>query len=199
MHEADEIGDFLFPAGQQSVRAVEPRVSPFHLPAAGFAAIVLRFGTVIVLGRHMRFVTTAADLLFNGLTRVPKPWKISRPWPRKTAKLERVDRCQTARCRPRCRRPQGYRRATRPPARTNHARASVRSADRSNLQTVKKTATSRLDMEKPCVSDVAPNESIKDHCLFQAPFKCGQQAPTCLPLSHQANRFLGLQSRDRAC
>ena len=31
-----------------------------------------------------------------------------------------------------------------------------------------KTATSRLDMEKPSVSDVAPKESIKARCLFQA-------------------------------
>src|ERR1700730_4814364 len=71
MEEAYEVCDFLFPADQQSPRAIDPRVCPFHFPAAGLAMTAFRLRIVIVFGREMRYVMTVADFVFDRLASIP--------------------------------------------------------------------------------------------------------------------------------
>ncbi len=65
MQEAHVICDFLFPAGQEPPRSVDPGVRALHFPATGFPMTALRLRCLSALGRDVRYVMTPANFTFN--------------------------------------------------------------------------------------------------------------------------------------
>ncbi len=70
MQEAHVICDFLFPAGQEPPRPVDPGVRALHFPATGFPLTTLRLRFLSAFGRDVGYVTTPAHFTFNGLASV---------------------------------------------------------------------------------------------------------------------------------
>ena len=67
MQEAEVVGDFLFPANQQPTGAVDPRVSSFNHPAAGFGSPTMRCRGGFPLARDVDDVATAFGGSSHGL------------------------------------------------------------------------------------------------------------------------------------
>src|ERR1700761_4810460 len=70
MEEAEIVGDFLFPADQQSSGTVEPRMGAFDFPAARLATAVLGLRRLVGLARHVGRVAALANLSIDRLAAV---------------------------------------------------------------------------------------------------------------------------------
>ena len=67
MQEAEVVGDFLFPADQQSPGSVHPGVGALDLPAASFSTAMMPRNWFAAFHGDVRNVTAFAHLLFNRL------------------------------------------------------------------------------------------------------------------------------------
>ena len=70
MQEAEIIRRFLFPADQQSSRAIEPGVRAFDFPAASLAATVLRFRRFVFFAWDVRRISALTNFGIDGLAGV---------------------------------------------------------------------------------------------------------------------------------
>src|ERR1051325_5444923 len=69
MQKTYVVGNFLFPADEQTPGAVEPRMSAFDFPTPGFAAMFRRRG-LVDLARDMWRIASLANFTINRLAHI---------------------------------------------------------------------------------------------------------------------------------